>query len=66
MTTITFTDLRVNLAEMIGRVLYQKERILITRHGKVVAELVPSAAVVPVASQQHHTHHQGHPHPEVG
>jgi prevent-host-death family protein len=68
MTTITWRELRENLADMINRVRYQNERIAITRHGKVVAELVPSApsAVVAVAGQQHHAHHQAHSHPEVG
>lgn len=39
-TTITWRELRENLADMINRVRYTQERIAITRHGKVVAELV--------------------------
>lgn len=42
MITITWRELRENLADMVNRVRYQNERIAITRHGKVVAELVPS------------------------
>lgn len=41
MTTITWRDLRENLADWINRVRYSNERVQITRHGKVVAELIP-------------------------
>lgn len=39
-TVITWRDLRENLADWINRVRYSSERVVITRHGKVVAELV--------------------------
>lgn len=42
MTTVTWRELRENLADWINRVRYSNERIAITRHGRVVAELVPT------------------------
>lgn len=41
MTTVTWRDLRENLADIINRVRYANERVQITRHGKVVAEIRP-------------------------
>jgi prevent-host-death family protein len=41
-TTVTWRDLRENLADIINRVRYANERVQITRHGKVVAELIPT------------------------
>lgn len=38
---IALHELRDNLAELINRALYHRERIIITRHGKDVAALVP-------------------------
>ena len=40
-TTVTWRFMRENLADIINRVRYSNERIAITRHGKVVAELGP-------------------------
>jgi prevent-host-death family protein len=34
-------EARENLAELVNRVAYGKERIVLTRHGKEVAALVP-------------------------
>ena len=39
---VTWRELRGNLADIINRVRYSNERVQITRHGKVVAELVPT------------------------
>lgn len=40
-TRITWSKLREDLADLINRARYQRERIIITRHGKDVAALVP-------------------------
>ena len=42
-TEISWRELRENLADVINRVRFQNERIAITRHGKVVAELAPAS-----------------------
>lgn len=36
---VTWREARENFADLINRVWYQNARIVITRHGKVVAEL---------------------------
>jgi antitoxin (DNA-binding transcriptional repressor) of toxin-antitoxin stability system len=43
-TTVTWRDFRENMADVINQVRYARERVQITRHGKVVAELVPPAS----------------------
>jgi prevent-host-death family protein len=40
-TTISTAELRENLSEMLNVVIYQGDRIEITRHGKSVAAIVP-------------------------
>lgn len=44
MQVITVTDLMRNFREYIGRVAYGRERFLLSRGGKTVAELRPVAA----------------------
>jgi antitoxin (DNA-binding transcriptional repressor) of toxin-antitoxin stability system len=41
MTQVKWRDFRENLADIIERVRSANERIQITRHGKVVAEIGP-------------------------
>jgi prevent-host-death family protein len=41
MDSISTADARQNLAELINRVAYGKERVVLTRHGKEIAALVP-------------------------
>jgi prevent-host-death family protein len=41
MDSVSTADARQNLAELINRVAYGKERVILTRHGKEVAALVP-------------------------
>ena len=41
MTDISTGDARKNLAEILNRVAYAKERVVLTRHGRQVAALVP-------------------------
>jgi prevent-host-death family protein len=41
MTKVKWRDLRENLADIIERVRSTNERVQITRHGKVVAEIGP-------------------------
>jgi prevent-host-death family protein len=38
---VTWSEARADLADLINRVMYRRERLIITRHGKDVAELVP-------------------------
>lgn len=38
------TDAARTLGELLNRVMYGRERIVITRHGRPVAELVPAQA----------------------
>jgi prevent-host-death family protein len=38
---VEITELRSSLSETINQVAYGKERVIITRHGKAVAVLVP-------------------------
>ncbi len=38
---VTWSEARRDMADLINRVLYKRERLVITRHGKDVAELVP-------------------------
>lgn len=40
-TRVTWSEARADLADLINRVLYRRERLIITRHGKDVAEIVP-------------------------
>lgn len=39
--TVTSEDVRLNLGELINRVLYRSERVRVTRRGKPVMALVP-------------------------
>lgn len=41
MTTKTIAQTRLDLSETVSRVLYQHERVIITRRGKPAAALVP-------------------------
>lgn len=41
MDSISTADARQNLAELINRVAYGKERVVLTRHGREIAALVP-------------------------
>lgn len=45
MEDISTRDARKNLAELVNRVAYGKERFIVTRHGKGVAALVPLSDV---------------------
>lgn len=38
---VPIAEVRRNLAELMGRVAYGKERVVVTRHGKGMAALVP-------------------------
>lgn len=40
-TAVTVADARSDLAELLNRVAYGKERLVITRHGREVAAIVP-------------------------
>jgi prevent-host-death family protein len=40
-TTITTAQARRNLAEILNRVAYGEERIIVTRHGRQIAGIVP-------------------------
>ena len=40
-TAVTVADARSDLAELLSRVAYGKERLVITRHGRELAALVP-------------------------
>jgi prevent-host-death family protein len=41
MSDISTADARRNLAELVNRVAYGKERVVLTRHGKQLCALVP-------------------------
>ena len=41
MDSLTVSDIRTGLADAMNRVIYKGERIVIRRHGKAVAGLVP-------------------------
>jgi prevent-host-death family protein len=41
MADVSTADLRRNLAELVNRVAFGKERVVLTRHGKQVCALVP-------------------------
>jgi prevent-host-death family protein len=41
MGDVTTAEARRNLAEILNRVAYGKERVLVTRHGKGLAAIVP-------------------------
>jgi prevent-host-death family protein len=41
MSSFNTTDARENLAEVLNRVAYAKERVRITRHGRDIAAVVP-------------------------
>ena len=41
MTTVTIADLKSHLSELLGRVSFKKETILVTRHGRAVARISP-------------------------
>lgn len=47
MKTVTWREFRENLADMINQVKYSGERVVITRYGKEVAQLVPPTKVTP-------------------
>jgi prevent-host-death family protein len=40
-TSISVADARSDLAELLNRVAYGKERLVITRHGRELAAIVP-------------------------
>lgn len=40
-SAVTVADARSGLAELLNRVAYGKERLVITRHGREIAALVP-------------------------
>jgi prevent-host-death family protein len=40
-TSITLTEAKVRLSELINRIIYNKEKIFISKKGKNVAALVP-------------------------
>ena len=40
-SAVTVADARGGLAELLNRVAYGKERLVITRHGREIAALVP-------------------------
>ena len=40
-SAVTVADARSGLAELLNRVAYGKERLVITRHGREVAAIVP-------------------------
>lgn len=44
---VRMEDARVNLAEMINRVRYMRERFVIERHGKAMALVIPLGEGVP-------------------
>jgi prevent-host-death family protein len=41
MTDISAADARKNLSEILNRVAYSKERVVLTRHGNQIAAIVP-------------------------
>lgn len=41
MSDVSTADARKNLAELVNRVAYGKERVVLTRHGKQLCALVP-------------------------
>jgi len=41
MSDMSTADVRRNLAELVNRVAYGKERVVLTRHGKRLCALVP-------------------------
>lgn len=43
MTDLSISEVRDSLAEIVNRVAYQGERVVLHRHGKAVAALVPAA-----------------------
>ncbi len=45
MEDVSTRDARRNLAELVNRVAYGKERFVVTRHGKGLAALVPLSDV---------------------
>lgn len=45
MEDVSTRDARKNLAELLNRVAYGKERFVVTRHGKGLAALVPLSDV---------------------
>ena len=42
MNALSIASVRKDLAALIGRVQYRRERVIITRHGEPVAALVPA------------------------
>lgn len=43
MSEVALTEMREQLGELVNRAAYKDERIVLTRHGKAVAALVPVA-----------------------
>jgi prevent-host-death family protein len=41
MDSVSTAEARQNLADLVNRVAYGKERIVLTRHGKEIAAIVP-------------------------
>ena len=48
MTSVTAKDLKDHPAEVLGRVQYGNERVVVTRYGKEVAAMVPIEDVRPL------------------
>jgi prevent-host-death family protein len=45
MTPVPIEQLRLNIADTINRAAFHKERVILSRHGKPVAALVPMSDV---------------------
>ncbi len=43
--TVTIEQLRLNIAETVNRAAFHQQRVILSRHGKPVAALVPVADV---------------------
>lgn len=48
---ITWTEARENFADIVARVRYNRECLLLTRHGKPVAMLTPVGVALPQLSE---------------
>jgi len=51
MKTMTITDFKAHALQVIGRVAERKERVLVTKRGKPIAEVVPYTEAEPVAGK---------------
>lgn len=54
MADLSISEARDSLAEIVNRVAYQGERVLLSRHGKTVAALVPAADLERLAALESH------------